>query len=899
MKFKRLLAVLMAGTLTTGACSITAFAADESEKEYQPTDAYVLNFGGYEIKGYEKFDQSRFYFSPYRMDIHVTEDETTGEMGNWDWCTASVYNVINQSKIDPENTDPDTPYASIPAYCVDAIIDGRNSHSYQRVNLEDSTYFDDDVAGRVRAIIMNSFPKVTDMEQITTAVNEWIEENGLSDVYAEVKDLNFYEVISATQCVIWTITNNGKLDDDDTDDWYGDEDKLLAYNGYAGYDTEFDEEWYNKNCIYDLTGYENGSNVTTPNNINAVARWLEALEPMAAPENGKLISDGAFEDVNVERKMESDGTYTVTVSATVNAEVGEGDNLTLTVVIDDKIAAQETVVDGSKVYEFTLTGVGVDSDMKMAIDGTQTAADVYLFDPIGGREVSQTMAGYDSSEIPVHAEVVLRDRIINFEKSAKIGETLYPLEGITFDIYKVCSLEEYTDNYTKYVETKDGKECVSSTVLNDLDDYELVETVTTDIIGRASYNVTEDGQEDGIYLVVEREHPAIKTPADPFYVTVPMTSADGSGLKYVIDVTPKNVVVEGPDVKKDVTSIDNDLDSVNAGVEHTWIIRGDIPVDMADGKEYIITDELDYRLTYKGGMIVAVEATTDTEYDSTLDKDNTLILGKDYVVRVSEGEVTVDEGKESVDKFEVELTEAGMDKAALIAGENYENYEVRVYFKAVTDEDAVAGERIPNQAELKYTNSVNFEFETESDKPEVYTCGINIYKHDAKDPSDGLGGAKFKVARKATEAELADETVEKSVLVIDKVSTEQVVYVDFYDNAAMTGDKVSEVESAADDETTTDVDEAGPAYVYGLEAGEYYLVEIKAPDGYNLLSYPVKITLNETSNLPANKVDVANSNQFKLPETGGVGTTIFTISGAGLIAAAIVMLVMKKKREEA
>ena len=52
-------------------------------------------------------------------------------------------------------------------------------------------------------------------------------------------------------------------------------------------------------------------------------------------------------------------------------------------------------------------------------------------------------------------------------------------------------------------------------------------------------------------------------------------------------------------------------------------------------------------------------------------------MGKDYVVRVSEGEVTVDEGKESVDKFEVELTEAGMDKAALIAGENYENYEVR------------------------------------------------------------------------------------------------------------------------------------------------------------------------------------------------------------------------------
>ena len=44
-------------------------------------------------------------------------------------------------------------------------------------------------------------------------------------------------------------------------------------------------------------------------------------------------------------------------------------------------------------------------------------------------------------------------------------------------------------------------------------------------------------------------------------------------------------------------------------------------------------------------------------------------------------------------------------------------------------------------------------------------------------------------------------------------------------------------------------------------------------------------------------VEVANSNTFKLPETGGIGTTIFSVGGVLLIAAAVVILIMKKKNE--
>lgn len=130
-------------------------------------------------------------------------------------------------------------------------------------------------------------------------------------------------------------------------------------------------------------------------------------------------------------------------------------------------------------------------------------------------------------------------------------------------------------------------------------------------------------------------------------------------------------------------------------------------------------------------------------------------------------------------------------------------------------------------------------------------------------------------------------------------------------------------------------DEDGLFSVAGLDDGTYYLREIKAPDGYNLLEDDLQIVitatttngqtwngaaataltgLNVTTQLgdgeavgPANgaldtgavAITVENNGGSTLPETGGIGTTIFYAAGALLVLCAGVLLFVKLRMRKA
>ncbi len=97
-----------------------------------------------------------------------------------------------------------------------------------------------------------------------------------------------------------------------------------------------------------------------------------------------------------------------------------------------------------------------------------------------------------------------------------------------------------------------------------------------------------------------------------------------------------------------------------------------------------------------------------------------------------------------------------------------------------------------------------------------------------------------------------------------------------------------------------------------LDVGTYYLEEIKAPDGYNLLPHDIEFTVS-TSGITVNddnaEVDstdgtgmtllVKNEAGYALPSTGGRGTRGYTIAGMILICSAAYVLyrTMRKRKE--
>ena len=78
----------------------------------------------------------------------------------------------------------------------------------------------------------------------------------------------------------------------------------------------------------------------------------------------------------------------------------------------------------------------------------------------------------------------------------------------------------------------------------------------------------------------------------------------------------------------------------------------------------------------------------------------------------------------------------------------------------------------------------------------------------------------------------------------------------------------------------------------------YYLVETKAPSGYNLMTTNKNISFVD-SDVDAEgyiTVEVPNESGFQLPTTGGSGTVIFTVIGIVLMAGAVIVLAVSRKK---
>lgn len=99
----------------------------------------------------------------------------------------------------------------------------------------------------------------------------------------------------------------------------------------------------------------------------------------------------------------------------------------------------------------------------------------------------------------------------------------------------------------------------------------------------------------------------------------------------------------------------------------------------------------------------------------------------------------------------------------------------------------------------------------------------------------------------------------------------------------------------------------GTATVKGLTVGTYYFKEVVAPDGYSINTDDVPFTMITTTENevvtgvvaqnPAN-IKMLDSKLSALPETGGIGTTIFTIAGCAIMIAAAGLFFASRKKSD-
>lgn len=421
--------------------------------------------------------------------------------------------------------------------------------------------------------------------------------------------------------------------------------------------------------------------------------------------------------------------------------------------------------------------------------------------------------------------------------------------------------------------------------------------LTTDINGK----ITIAGLSQGNYRIFEDAY-----------------SGDSANKGYILDAAYHTFTVQ----KDGKIQVDGNV-SANATIQ-VANHRPDMKKEVYNGTEwkqdaqYGVGDTVPYKITIEvpknidklSTFTVTDTPTGLTDNVSSIEvKDDTTDLTKNTHYTVA------DNGN----GFTITFTPAEM---AAYAGEKL----VITYTATVSNDAVVGGKGNSNNAKLTYTNKINTHdspaapsTNTIEDSAVMYSFGIKVVK-TAENGTTALPGVVFDLYREAKTGEtpiVNAETLKKAGLDI----TKKWILV----KSGLTTNANGIIDTSDSNNATN--------YTHGLANGDYYLVETKTVDGYNLLTKPVKVKLDVTAtttwqktnvydasgnlvkhgtvtkttfthtsnNGDATKTELAvakvvNRKGFTLPVTGGFGTLLFSGIGVLLVLAGVGVLFSLKKK---
>lgn len=276
---------------------------------------------------------------------------------------------------------------------------------------------------------------------------------------------------------------------------------------------------------------------------------------------------------------------------------------------------------------------------------------------------------------------------------------------------------------------------------------------------------------------------------------------------------------------------------------------------------YVLHDYMDKNLKYNSALKDGIAYYSNEKNESL--KRKAWLKGTDFIATPTTNDDC---------DFHVTFTKAFYQKyqADIDSGKLTQIY---IKYLVILSNDAPIDTPLVNTSYLTYGNNSK----TEESKTETFTYRIPVFKYTGYNKA--LAGAKFILSKNP------NPTEENALKFIQSGSN-----YDYNKKGNVTLVSYSN----------------GMININGLQADTYYLKEIEAPKGYNLIKTPIKnIVTSDTDGKGVVKVDdkvvekveVLNNYGSLLPSTGGMGTTLIYAIGSILVLSSGIILFLKRRKK--